>query len=81
VLLPALTLEQVAARYSVLAYLDEHPDIRRAFVSRWDGDVMILTLAVRDIGTCELMIAEDRLSSPADYDRLVTCLFDVEGSA
>lgn len=80
---PPLTPEQEAARRNVLARLAANPGIRRAFVNRWEGDVMILTLAVRDIGTCELAIPRERFGSNslADYNVLADCFLNAERPA
>lgn len=78
---PPLTPEQLVAREEVLARLEANPAIKRAFVSRWDGDVMIVTLAVRAVGTCELSIPRERLSSLEDYPDLAACIPNAEGSA
>jgi hypothetical protein len=47
---PPLTLAQERARSEVLAQLEAHPTIRRAFINRFESDVLILTLAIRDVG-------------------------------
>lgn len=80
---PALTPAQEAARLDVLARLEANPDIPRAFVNRWEGDVMILTLAVRGVGTCELSIPRERFGadSVADFDALAACIMNAERPA
>lgn len=69
------------AHRAVVAQLEKTPDIERAFVNRWEGDVMIVTLAVRGIGTCELSIPRERFGADSleDYDRLAACILNAEG--
>jgi hypothetical protein len=64
----------------VLAQLEAHPTIRRAFINRFESDVLILTLAIRDVGTAELHIPAERFNqnSAADYAALLGC---VQGAA
>jgi hypothetical protein len=75
-----LTKAQAKARQALLARLEAEPDIKRAFVSRWEGDVLLVTLAVRGVGTCELLIPEARFNSNAlaDYSLLAACVKDAE---
>jgi hypothetical protein len=77
---PPLTLAQERARSEVLAQLEAHPTIRRAFINRFESDVLILTLAIRDVGTAELHIPAERFNqnSAADYAALLGC---VQGAA
>jgi hypothetical protein len=44
---------------------------------------MIITLAIRDVGTCELAIPSERFgrSDLGDYDGLVACVMKAEGTA
>ena len=62
------------AHQEVIARLEAHPDIQRAFVTRHDGGVLVVTLAVRHVGTCELHIAADRVHGPQDWAALIACL-------
>jgi hypothetical protein len=80
---PPLTPAQMAATQDVLARLAAHPDVKRAFVTRFEGDTLIVTLAVRGVGTCELAIPGDRFNREdlADYDALLACLSKAEGHA
>lgn len=73
---PPLSAASQAAQCDVLARLEADPTIRRAFVSRFEGDVMILTLAVRDVGMCELAIPAETFDrdSLADYQALAACV-------
>ena len=75
-----LSSVQEAARKDVLAWLESHPTAKRAFATRVESDVLIVTLALRDVGTCELSIPSDRFNrnSLADWRALLSCL---EGSA
>lgn len=79
--LPPLSPALQAARADVLARLDAAPTIRSAFVNRFEGDVMILTLAVRGVGTCELAIPSERFSRSdlGDYDALAASVTRAEG--
>ncbi len=74
--LPPLSATQEAARNEVLARLDAHPSVKRTFVTRFEGDVLIVTLAIRDVGTGELAIPADSLNRAnlADFDALLSCL-------
>lgn len=58
---PALTVVQEAARREVLARLEAHPNVERAFVTRWDGEMLIVTLGLRGVGTGELAIPAERI--------------------
>ena len=64
------------ARRKVLAMLERHPHVQRAFTTRWEADVVIVTLAVRGVGTCELAIPADRLTRLEDYACLLAMLGD-----
>lgn len=67
---------QEAARRDVLARLETHPTVKRAFTTRTEGDVLIVTLAIRDVGTAELAIPAGRFNrnSLADWDALLRSL-------
>jgi hypothetical protein len=72
---------QEKARAEVLAQLVAHPNIKRAFVNRFaDDGTMIVTLAIREVGTGELHIPAERFSQSSldDYGALLEC---IEGSA
>jgi hypothetical protein len=50
--------------------------VQRAFAARFEGETLIVALAVRGIGTCELAIPIERFN-PAnldDYAALLPCL-------
>jgi hypothetical protein len=74
--LPQLSPVEEAARQEVLRRLEIHPDVMRAFVCRFERDVLIVSLAVRGIGTCELSIPRDRFNqnSVAQLGALLRCL-------
>ena len=59
----------------MLAQLHRNPDVLRAFVTRFEEGLLIISLAVRGIGTCELSIPADRIdpSNLADYAALLNC--------
>jgi hypothetical protein len=78
----ALSPVQEAARQDVLAQLAANPTVKRSFVTRFEYGTLIVTLAVRGIGTCELKIPAERFDSdkPEDYAALVACL-SCEGQA
>ena len=71
-----LTPSQESPRQEVLIRLASRPNVNRAFVTRFEGKTLIVALAVRGVGTCELAIPEGRLEggSLADYNALMTCL-------
>ena len=71
-----LTPQQVAARLEVLARLEAQPLVKRAFVTRFEGAALIVTLALRDIGTCELCIPQERFNPRglADFAALAKLL-------
>jgi hypothetical protein len=78
---PSLSPLQEAGRQQVLSQLDANPNIKRAFVNRFEVDgTMIVTLAIRGIGTGELKIPADRFSQGSldDYGALLNM---VEGAA
>jgi len=64
------------ARREVIARLKAHPAVTRAFATRWEGGVLIVALAIRGIGTCELAIPADRFNrgSLADFEALLRCV-------
>jgi hypothetical protein len=73
------TLDRVqkAARRRVLAQLKAHPTIKRAFVNRFEPDgTMIVTLAIRGVGTGELKIPAARFNQASrdDYAALLGCI-------
>jgi hypothetical protein len=78
---PLLTVQE-AARQQVLAQLTANPAVQRAFVNRFDDGAMIVTLAVREIGTCELLIPAERFNAANldDYAALLECLTADRGS-
>ena len=69
---PPLSPQAQKRRDKVIAMLNANPLIERALIDDHDNDPLnvILTLAVRDIGTIELMLAK------TSYDGLaiITCL-------
>jgi hypothetical protein len=71
-----LSATQERARQEVLARLEAHPAVRRALVTRFEAGNLIVTLAIRGIGTGELLIPADRFNqrSLTDYDALLKCL-------
>jgi hypothetical protein len=75
-----LSAKQEAARAEVLAQLAANPTVRRAFTTRFEYGLLVVTLAVRGIGTCELVVPADRFDSskPGDYAALLKCM---EGSS
>jgi ribosomal protein S6 len=71
-----LSAFQEAARQEVLARLAANPNVQRAFVNRIEDEGVVVTLAVRDVGTCELMMPAERFNpeSLGDYWALVACI-------
>jgi hypothetical protein len=72
---------QEAARADVLSQLASNPAVQRAFVNRIERDgTMIVTLAIRGVGTGELKIPAARFSQTSldDYAALLGC---IEGAA
>lgn len=68
---------QEAARRDVLKQLAANPSVRRAFVNRFNPDeTMVLTLAIRDIVTGELLIPAERFNQASldDYGALLACI-------
>lgn len=79
----AFSPAQEQARQTVLERLAAHPEVQRAIDARFEDDVLIVALAVRDIGTCELRIPAacfDR-ANLASSAALLTCLDQVDGRA
>jgi hypothetical protein len=74
---------QEAARRDVLAQLGTNPTVKRAFVNRFENGALIVTLAVRGIGTCELSIPAERFNpdSPGDCAALLACIRAGGGNA
>ncbi len=69
--------DRKAARRQVLARLKAHPTIKRAFVNRFEPDgTMIVTLAIRGVGTGELKIPAARFNQASldDYSALLGCI-------
>ena len=54
----------------VLRMLRDRPEITRAVVADGDLDPVVVTLAVRNVGTCELLIPADRWD-PFNFLRLL----------
>ncbi len=79
---PQLSPEQERASREVLALLDRRPEIERAFVTRncANGD-LVVTLGVRSIGTCDLVIPASRLTpgSLSDIAALIETMDEVSG--
>lgn len=73
---PPLSPAQEAARRWVLAKLKKHPNVKRTFCNRFEDGALIITLAIRDVGTCELLIPAERFDSSkaGDYAALLECL-------
>lgn len=68
---------QEYARQQVLAQLEDHPTIRRAFVNRFAADgTVVITLAIRDVGTGELKIPAERFNQDSldDYGALLNII-------
>jgi hypothetical protein len=64
-------------RQVVLRMLRENPKITRAWVAAGDADPVIIHLAVRGVGTCELSIAADHW----DEFKFLTLLEQQAGAA
>jgi len=70
-----LSPAQESARRRVLAELKAHPTVRRAFCNRFEDGILIVTLAIRSVGTCDLLIPAERFDSkPEDFAALLECL-------
>ena len=70
----ALSPAQDLARAHALAQLEANPSVARAFVNRFREDgTMILTLAIRGVGTGELLIPAERFNQGSldDYAALL----------
>jgi len=68
---------QEAARADVLSQLALHPVVERAFVNRFERDgTMIVTLAIRGVGTGELKIPANRFNQDTldDYGALLNTI-------
>jgi hypothetical protein len=76
-----LSVAQEAARRWVLAKLKNHPSVTRAFCNRFEDGALIITLAIRDVGTCELLIPAERFDSSklGDYAALLECFEALNG--
>jgi hypothetical protein len=77
-----LSPTQEAARQNVLNQLAANPTATRAFVTRFEGDVLVVTIAIRGIGTGEVLIPAERFNpnSLDDYAALIAC-FECDGNA
>jgi hypothetical protein len=72
-----LSAAQEFARREVLAQLEADPNIRRAFVNRFEADgTMVVTLGIRDVGTGELKIPAERFNQDSldDYCALLNII-------
>jgi hypothetical protein len=77
---PLSPLQDVARR-AVLAQLEANPTVQRAFVNRFDETgAMVITLAIRGIGTGELVIPADRFNK-GTLDDCGVLLAAIEGTA
>jgi|HubBroStandDraft_1064217.scaffolds.fasta_scaffold45655_2 hypothetical protein len=76
----ALSPAQEAAMQEVLALLTANPAVRRTFVTRFEHDALVVTLAIRGVGTGELLIPAERFNPQAldDFAALLACM---EGGA
>ena len=74
--LPPLSLAQEAAHREMLVRLEGDPAVRRVFTSRWEDGNFVITLAIRGVGTGELLILGDRIGREdlKAYDALLDCL-------
>ena len=72
-----------ASRQQVLDRLDARPAVDRAFVTRWEGDTLVVMLGLRGIGTCELAIPQERFVAEglAGHVALLECLDAVRPDA
>jgi hypothetical protein len=77
-----LTAEQEAARQQVLALLAAHATIKRAFCNRFQDGSLIITLAIRGVGTGELLIPAERFNQRTlgDLAALLDCMKDTENA-
>ena len=71
-----LTPVQESARRELLALLDADPAVQRAFCNRFENGALIVTLAIRGIGTCELLIPAERFDARElkNFAALLECL-------
>jgi hypothetical protein len=71
-----------SAQRQVLAKLRADPGVKRAFYSRVEHGNIIITLAIRGIGTGELLIPAERFNKDSldDYGALLAC-FDCKENA
>jgi hypothetical protein len=72
-----LSSAQEVARADVLSQLACNPAMQRAFVNRFEPDgSMIVTLAIRGVGTGELKIPSARFNAASldDYAALLGCI-------
>lgn len=60
----------------MLADLEANPSVMRTMRNRFEDRNLIVTLAIRDVGTCELLIPAERFdrSKLSDYAALLACL-------
>lgn len=73
----SLSPVQQAARADILSQLARNPAVQRAFVNRFEPDgTMIVTLAIRGVGTGELKIPAARFNQATldDYAVLLGCI-------
>lgn len=78
---PASDSDRDRAYREVLAVLERHPHVERAYTTRWEGNALIVSLAVRNVGMCELAIPRERIRDMADYAALLVVLGAPEGRA
>jgi hypothetical protein len=66
----------------VLADLEANPNVNRAFCNRVEHGNLIVTLAIRGIGTGELLIPAERFNQNSldDFGALLAC-FDCKENA
>ena len=65
------------AYQDVLTRLAAHPEVQRAFEAYFRDDVLIVTLAIRGVGICELSIPASRLrDNVGACGELLVCLAD-----
>jgi hypothetical protein len=71
-----LTPVQESARREVLAQLAADPEVQRAFCNRFENGALIVTLAIRGIGTCELLIPAERFNAGKleNFSALLECM-------
>jgi hypothetical protein len=71
---------QESARADVLSQLARNPAVQRTFVNRFEDGVLVVTLAIRGVGTGELKIPADRLNQDT-LDDYATLLNTIKGAA